>query len=123
MIERELVPAAKHSRLRETLEKLMVEHPGYWKSHYHGSDDELKIQRVHSYSDRIRYYWNFPEAQQAVALLMENLEAVTIPATLISDYLPLQFEKIRAGLLAPKPLPLVFDAIQQALRPYSDAVA
>jgi len=122
-IERELIPAEKHSRLRETLEKLMVEHPGYWKSHYHGSDDELKIQRVHSYSDRIRYYWNFPESQQAVALLMENLEAVTIPATLISDYLPLQFEKIRAGMLAPKPLPLIFDAIRQALRPYSDAVA
>lgn len=122
-IEENLIPAERRSKLRETLERVMVEHPGSWKSHYHGSEEQLRVQRVHSYSDRIRYYWNFPEAQRAVAALLENLDGVVLPETMLSDYLPAQYERVRAGVLAAKPLALIFDAIREALRPYSDAVA
>jgi len=44
-----------------TLKRVMAAHPEHWEHHYHG--DPLTLQRLmmHSYSDRIRYYWNFPE--------------------------------------------------------------
>ena len=122
-IEVELVPAEVRSNLRATMEKVMLEQPSYWKNHYHGTEKELRLHRVHSYSDRIRYYWNTPEAQQAVSRLMENLEERVLPETLLSDYLPLQYRNVRLRHLDPRPLPLVFDAVREALRPYSDAVA
>lgn len=122
-IEAELIPAERCSKLRETMERVMLERPKYWESHYHGNEHDLKLQRAHSYSDRIRYYWNQPEAQRAVETLLANLNAVTIPETLLSDYLPLQYIRVRSGVLAAQPLPLVFDAIREALRPYSEATA
>jgi D-tagatose-1,6-bisphosphate aldolase subunit GatZ/KbaZ len=122
-IEQELLPAAKRSQLRKTMEELMVKQPGSWKSHYHGSEETLRIERVHSYSDRIRYYWNAPEAQKAVDTLIENLRVVRIPETMLSDYLPLQYANIRRGELLADPVAIVIDSIREALRPYSDAVA
>lgn len=122
-IEIEMVPAERRSKLRETLERIMVDNPGSWKSHYHGNEEELRLQRAYSYSDRIRYYWNFPEAKQAVTTLIDNLSIVAIPETLLSDYLPVQYERVRAGILRAEPLPLIFDSIRQALQPYSDAVS
>jgi D-tagatose-1,6-bisphosphate aldolase subunit GatZ/KbaZ len=122
-IEVELISAERCSRLRETMERIMLERPKYWKSHYHGSEHDLKLQRVHSYSDRIRYYWNQPEAQSAVDTLIGNLSSVTIPETLLSDYLPQQYLRVRSGEIAAQPLPLIFDAVREALRPYSDATA
>jgi D-tagatose-bisphosphate aldolase class II non-catalytic subunit len=74
-------------RLRETMERLMLERPNDWKGHYHGDGDAIKTQLSYSYSDRMRYYWGLPEAQQAVTELQEALRHKTIPATLVSQYL------------------------------------
>jgi D-tagatose-1,6-bisphosphate aldolase subunit GatZ/KbaZ len=105
------------------MDRIMLDHPEWWRSHYHGDSYQLQLQRVHSYSDRIRYYWNRPAAQAAVSTLRNNLDRIVIPETLLSDYMPLQYERVRAGVLESKPLPLVFDAIRQALEPYSNATA
>ena len=117
-IENECTPSSKTSRLREQLDEIMLRNPDHWKKHYPGTADEQHRLRVHSYSDRIRYYWNYPEVKRATEALIANLEHSRIPVTLLSDYLPLQYGKVRAGALENRPLPLIFDAIGNALDPY-----
>ena len=74
--------------LYQTMERIMLEHPKNWAGHYSGSDSEQKMLRHYSYSDRIRYYWAMPEAEQAVARLLEALNGLVIPLPLWRQYLP-----------------------------------
>ncbi|MFT4113817.1 D-tagatose-bisphosphate aldolase, class II, non-catalytic subunit [Silvibacterium sp.] len=120
-IEQLLVPAGSCSHLRETLEQVMLDEPADWKSHYHGTPEEQKLLRAYSYSDRIRYYWNRPAAERSVSLLVQNLEARVIPETLISQYLPLQYAKLRAGAIDSHPVALIRDHIREVLRQYARA--
>jgi D-tagatose-1,6-bisphosphate aldolase subunit GatZ/KbaZ len=120
-IEDECISSSKQSHLPERMERVMLEHPEHWQKHYAGSPEQQHRLRMHSYSDRIRYYWSYPEAKRAVETLIGNLENSGIPETLLSDYLPDQYKKVRAGTLPNKPLPLVLDAIGDALDPYIKA--
>ena len=43
--------------LQPAMENLMLAHPEHWEKYYHGTPDELRVQRHFTYSDRIRYYW------------------------------------------------------------------
>ena len=81
----------------------------------------VHMLRRYSYSDRVRYYWNAPQALDAVQKLMTNLRDVTIPETLLSAYLPEQYHAVRAGRLQPRALPLILDSIRTVLRPYASA--
>lgn len=59
-IERELLAQRRGVRLsqvREALQAAMLRNPVYWRSYYHGSEDEIQLARLYSYSDRCRYYW------------------------------------------------------------------
>ena len=69
----------------------MTAHPKDWQGHYHGDERALRLQRHYSYSDRIRYYWNRPQAVRAVDTLLKALTDVVIPETLQHQYLP-QFD-------------------------------
>jgi D-tagatose-1,6-bisphosphate aldolase subunit GatZ/KbaZ len=108
-IERELYAGREDdlSRLRQTLETVMLKHPEYWESYYRGSDDELRLARAYSYSDRCRYYWPRPGLRDAVARLFRNLCDRPIPLTLLSQFMPDQYEAVRLGQLAPVPQELV----------------
>ncbi len=66
----------------------MLDKPGDWARHYGGTPDNQRIQRHYSYSDRIRYYWNQPEAEAAVAALFDRLSGVSVPVTLFRQHLP-----------------------------------
>jgi D-tagatose-1,6-bisphosphate aldolase subunit GatZ/KbaZ len=120
-IEQRTIPESDRSRLEETLKSIMVAHPEHWEHHYHG--DALTIQRLmmHSYSDRIRYYWNIPEIAASVSKLVKNLEKIRIQETLLSDSLPRQYHRIREGLLECAPVPIILDKIIEALEPYERA--
>lgn len=72
----------KPCRLPEVMEQLMVTHAVHWQSHYRGSPETLHFLRHHSYRDRIRYYWSYPEARQAVDRLLRNLARPIAPALL-----------------------------------------
>jgi len=117
-IEIECITAQERSNLAERVEQVMLAHPQYWQKHYAGSPEQQHHLRIHSYSDRIRYYWAYPEVKRAVERLLGNLENSTIPETLLSDYLPAQYIKVRSGTLENKPLSLTLDAIGKALDPY-----
>jgi len=88
MIASEIVPGYGERPLAKAMETVMMASPADWRGHYHGDENALRLQRHYSYSDRIRYYWNGPEADAAVQALLEALRRVRIPETLMHQYLP-----------------------------------
>jgi D-tagatose-1,6-bisphosphate aldolase subunit GatZ/KbaZ len=119
-IAAEIVPS--NESLQEDMERLMLEKPGHWKSHYPGSPEEQRLQRHFSYSDRIRYYWPDVAANAAVARLMERLEGRAIAETLISQHLARVYPLVVAGKVAPQARALCLAAVDVALDPYYAAV-
>ena len=74
--------------LMNTMEQAMQASPRNWQEYHAGSEAELWRQRHFSYSDRIRYYWPSPQAEQAVSRLRQRLEGRQIPEPIFSHYLP-----------------------------------
>jgi D-tagatose-1,6-bisphosphate aldolase subunit GatZ/KbaZ len=109
------------SRLRQTLEETMVEQPVYWEKYYPGDPAAQHFARAYSFSDRIRYYWPVPRVQQAVSKLLENLEHNPLPLSLVSQYFPQQYTRVRDSSLPNTPLALVLDKIEEVLRDYTYA--
>ena len=106
--------------LFSAMEHLMTEKPAHWRSHYTGSDDEQRLQRHFSYSDRIRYYWPEQEAITAIDTLFSRLEG-DIPETLISQHMARIYPDVVTGKVAPRARDLCLAAIDAALLPYSRA--
>lgn len=94
----------------------MLDRPEYWQSHYHGDGNARRLARGYSYSDRVRYYWPDSQIDDAFAHLVRNLADSPIPLPLISQYLPLQYVKVRSGELQPTPRELIINHIQDILR-------
>lgn len=109
------------SRIRETLEVAMLTNPVHWKKHYGGDAHTQKFARSFSFSDRIRYYWNTPETQQAFERLMHNLGEKPLPLALLSQYLPEQYEKVRSGELKNHPRELLLARVTDVLDIYASA--
>ncbi|WP_352412622.1 tagatose-bisphosphate aldolase subunit KbaZ [Mixta sp. BE291] len=120
-IEEELLSAKACSGLRHVLESVMLDRPEYWQNHYHGDGHARRLARGYSYSDRVRYYWPDSQIDEAFARLVQNLADEPIPLPLISQYLPLQYRKVRAGALNATPRDLIIDHIQDILRQYHAA--
>ena len=115
LIATELVDGHGNRPLFGTMESLMVERPEHWRRHYAGTEAERRLLRHYSYSDRIRYYWNEPEARAALERLLAGLRGRIVPAPLFRQHLP------RAEHLADRPLdPVepVLEAIERTLDDY-----
>lgn len=109
---------AELSNLQNVMEEVMLAQPNNWAPYYKGSEADLKFARKYSLSDRIRYYWPNPEAVEALEKLLTNLNKVEIPLTLLSQYLPRQYAKVRAGELENKPEALIKDRIAEVYEKY-----
>jgi D-tagatose-1,6-bisphosphate aldolase subunit GatZ/KbaZ len=123
-IERELFTTRSKreiSHVREALEAAMVHDPTHWRSYYRGDEDEVRRNLIYGYSDRCRYYWHQPAVQVEIARLLDNLGDRPIPLTLISQYLPLEYDAIRSGELQAVPARMVQYHIRRVLRVYADA--
>jgi D-tagatose-1,6-bisphosphate aldolase subunit GatZ/KbaZ len=122
-IEREMLAHRKGvhlSQVRGALEAAMLRNPTYWRSYYHGSEGEIRLARLFSYSDRCRYYWGDETVQQELAQLRANLDASPPPPTLISQHLPLQYESVRSGRLR-RSEDMIQEHIRTVLRIYAAA--
>lgn len=108
--------------LESAMEYLMLAEPRHWASHYPGTPGDQRLQRHFSYSDRIRYYWPEPAAQQAVAALLARLDNRQIPQPLVSQHLARLYPALVTGTLSAAPLDLCLAAIDAALDPYYAAV-
>ncbi len=120
-IETELVSPEKRSDLMNIMEKVMLKDPRNWEHHYAGDEPAKRLLRRYSYSDRVRYYWNDPQAKKAVGTLIENLSQTRIPETMLSSFLPDEYRAVRGGTLRPEAEALVKHRIRQVLRVYADA--
>ncbi len=114
-------PQLRLSHLVEILDREMSRDPQFWHKHYHGTEEEIRFARHFSYSDRIRYYWPYPAVEEAAARLVANLEEKPLPLTLISQYLPCQYQAIRDGRIQNSPGDMIRDKIAAVLTVYDQA--
>jgi D-tagatose-1,6-bisphosphate aldolase subunit GatZ/KbaZ len=124
-IENELFkynPEKEPSHFIDALDMAMIKNPVYWKKHYSGSENKIKYSRKYSYSDRCRYYLPSPEVKAAIKQLINNLKTVQIPLTLINQFMPIQYNKIRYGQLNSDPESLLKDVIINCIDDYIYAI-
>ena len=124
MMEEELLTgsrAKERSNIRNVLEEVMIANPEYWKSYYSGDDEDLKFARKYSYSDRSRYYWPDTKVQTSLRTLFENMGSRPLPASLLSQFLPMQYERMKSGEINCTPHNLILDKICCVLDDYYDA--
>ena len=98
----------------------MKEDPKYWLGYYR--KDEAEFDRKYSLFDRQRYYWSNQRVKESLECLFKNLRAQEIPQSLISQFLPEQYKKIRLGLLDPDPEEMLVDRAMDHMREYAYAV-
>lgn len=123
-IERELLSqrkAIRFSKVRETLDSAMLRNPSHWRSYYRGDDDQLRLARAYSYSDRCRYYWHETDVQEEIKRLLANLENCPLPVTLVSQYFPLEYESVRQSSHSARAADLIRLHIQGVLGQYAAA--
>ncbi|MCQ2547048.1 MAG: class II D-tagatose-bisphosphate aldolase, non-catalytic subunit [Clostridia bacterium] len=119
MMEKEMYAGTdtKLSAFAQTLDEAMLADPSNWKGHYTDEEPQSSFLRKYSYSDRSRYYMNVPEVQESLSVLMSNLMG-GVPATLLSQYMPAQYTKLREGYLKNEPEALVIDKVRETLDQY-----
>lgn len=108
------------SRFMETLVAIMKEDPKYWLEYYR--KDEVEFDLKYSLFDRQRYYWSNQRVNESLECLLRNLRAQEIPQSLISQFLPEQYKKIRLGILDPDPEEMLIDRAMDHMREYAYAV-
>lgn len=106
------------SNFIEVLDAAMIKNPSNWKKHYHGEGSKIKYARKYSYSDRARYYFPTKEVIDAQETLIKNMKSKEIPLTLINQFMPIQYNKIRRGLLKNEPESLVKDWVVNCIDEY-----
>ena len=109
------------SGVQDALESAMQENPAYWRGYYTGGDSEGRFARRFSYSDRVRYYWPHAKVSAALKQLIGNLTANPAPLSLVSQYLPVQAEELRAGRLPNRPEELIRHKILEVIDRYAFA--
>ena len=119
-IEKELLfgTNTEPSKFAETLDAEMLKNDKNWKKHYQGTELELRLKRRYSFSDRCRYYMPVPEVEKAADRLLSNLRTTGIPLNLLSQFMPIQYTKVREGLLENDPVALIEDRITNTIDEY-----
>lgn len=119
-IEREWL-GGKASNLKATILEAMKDMPVHWKKYYSDEGDKQAFACEYSLSDRIRYYWPQPVVKEALAAMTTNLDDNPPPLSLISQYMPAQYNAVRDGLIEADVKSLVIHHICAVLQIYSDA--
>ncbi|KQN76048.1 tagatose-bisphosphate aldolase [Duganella sp. Leaf61] len=122
-IEEQMTGAGQGSDFKNTVLEVMRTEPEYWRKYYDRDPAQVRFDQQFSLSDRIRYYWPHPAIQAAQAQLLANLERTTPPLTLLSQYLPAQYEAVREGRVRNLPVDLLKEGVAKVLRQYMDACA
>jgi D-tagatose-1,6-bisphosphate aldolase subunit GatZ/KbaZ len=106
------------SSLLDILESAMLSDKSHWRKYYSGTERQQALARRYSFSDRVRYYWAKPEVDTAVQALLHRLQQNPPPVMLLSQFLPVQYSKVREGSLSNTPLDLIYDRIIETAAAY-----
>ena len=120
MMEKELLQKENlvESHFIETLDRVMVANPTHWEKYYSGDAATIAFKRKFSFSDRCRYYWAYQTVSKALHKLIENTSTIPLPLSLISQYLPKQYEKIRSGKMDSNPVQMIYGKVIDVLEDY-----
>ncbi|MDO4500810.1 MAG: class II D-tagatose-bisphosphate aldolase, non-catalytic subunit [Erysipelotrichaceae bacterium] len=105
------------SNFRDVLDAEMLKNDKNWKKHYHGTADEIALKRKYSFSDRSRYYYTTEAVEKAINTMMENLKD-GCQLNLLSQFMPIQYTKVREGSLKNDPKELVLDRVGNTIDEY-----
>ena len=105
------------SNFRDVLDEEMLKNDKHWKKHYHGTDAEIALKRKYSFSDRSRYYYTTDAVKAAIDTLLDNLKD-GCPLNLLSQFMPIQYTKVRECVLKNDPKELVLDRIGNTIDEY-----
>ena len=111
------------SHFIDVLDDSMIKRTNDWEKYYHESGEKIHLSRKYSLSDRARYYLPSREVREAIDIMIKNLKNIDIPLTLISEYMPMQYNKIRRGLLKNSPEELIKDKIMNCIDNYIYAIS
>ena len=103
--------------LFDLLDAQMQAHPQHWQEYYSGSSEDMRKLRLFSYSDRIRYYWGDPVVAEAVDRLMNTLQGISLPETIVSQ----AFMGLEFGAISDNASELLQQHIQKCVKRYFDA--
>ena len=106
-----------NSHFMEVLDQAMLDHPKYWNKHYVGSESEIALKRKYSFSDRCRYYMPEKKVGEARNVLLDHFKD-GVPLNLLSQFMPIQYTKVREGLLENKPEALIIDRVCNTIDEY-----
>jgi D-tagatose-1,6-bisphosphate aldolase subunit GatZ/KbaZ len=123
-IEDEVVPAAQRSQLRHIVLEVMRAEPKYWNKYY-TDESRLALDLQYSLSDRVRYYWAHPRIRETCDTLLRNLDGLSgaLPLALLGQYLPRQYDEIRAGRLTNSAASILCSGVTHVIRQYAQACA
>lgn len=121
MIEKELLPTEKRSHFRSVLETVMLENDKNWRKYYRGTEQEVRLKRRYSLSDRCRYYFQDPRVQAAMEKLFDNIDSVKIPQGLLRQFMPNEFIKVREGMMRCEARELVKSHVIEVVEEYNYA--
>ena len=105
------------SNFRKVLDDEMLKNDKNWKKHYHGTPEEIALKRKYSFSDRSRYYYATEAVDKAIKTMLENLKD-GCPLNLLSQFMPIQYTKVREGNLKNDPKELVLDRVGNTIDEY-----
>ena len=119
-IEKELIYGTdtEPSKFAEVLDAEMLKNDKNWKKHYQGTELEIRLKRKYSFSARCRYYMPTPAVEAAADRLLTNLRTLGIPLNLLSQFMPIQYTKVREGYLKNDPVELIEDRIINTIDEY-----
>ena len=100
----------------------MCADPKNWVHYYGGSEKEKEIKRKYSFSDRSRYYMSRPVVEAAQEKLFANIDSLKIPMSMLKQFMPIQYIKVRDGSLRMKARSLVKDSVVTLVEDYNYAV-
>ena len=96
----------------------MMDDPSSWESYYQGTPNEQRIARAYSFYDRCRYYFAKPEIKAARNKLVENLSGNVIPHCMLSQFLPIQYYRVRRGEIRNEAADIIWDHIGDSIDGY-----
>jgi D-tagatose-1,6-bisphosphate aldolase subunit GatZ/KbaZ len=96
----------------------MVGDPKNWKKDYHGTDNEQWFKRKLSFSDRARYYMVTPEVSAAREKMIHNLRTYGISLAALTQFMPIQYTRVREGFIENDPEVLIKDRIKNTIDDY-----
>lgn len=117
-IEKEHMGFSVYSNFRNTLESVMMDDNRHWVKYYHGTSEHKKFARSFSFSDRARYYLSDKKVSTATFHLMENFGKRSISLALLSQYFPLQYRRVRDGVLKNQAEDILLDYIGDRIDDY-----